>query len=132
MRCCVLLKTLMTVSCGTPLEAPLLVHMQYAQAQGMAPGQRSFLFEYLCEHVPQSADEEAKAFVQSLPILPSFMELRRRPAHNALLCSQELLSSVVGEVTLLPETLLVRNHPCKVSRYTGHGTLSIPWSIVWP
>jgi hypothetical protein len=101
----------MTISCGTPLEAPFLVRMQYAQAQGMAPGQRGFLFEYLCEHVPQTANEEARAFVQSLPILPSFMEMRRRPAHNAMLCSQELLSSVVGDVTLLPETLLVRHHP---------------------
>ena len=80
------------------------------QAQSLSGRQRTFLFDYLCEHVPQTGDEEARAFVQQLPILPTFMEARRRPARNALLCSQELLSAFVGDISLLPEALLVRNY----------------------
>ena len=74
----------------------------------MTAEQRSFLFDYLCEHQPQTGDEEAKAFVKGLPILPTFREGMRRPAQDALLCSHELLSALVGDITLLPESLLVR------------------------
>ena len=74
----------------------------------MSARQRSFLFDFLCEHLPQTGDEGARTFVQRLPILPSYIEGRRRPAQDALLCSQELLSALVGDITLLPETLLVR------------------------
>ncbi len=73
----------------------------------MSAGQRSFLFDYLCENVPQTSDVEARNFVRSLAILPTFNEARRRPAEDALLCSQELLSTLVGDITLLPESLLV-------------------------
>ena len=74
----------------------------------MTAEQRSFLFDYLCEHQPQTDDQEAKTFIKGLPILPTFREAMRRPAQDAMLCSEELLSALVGDITLLPETLLVR------------------------
>ena len=78
------------------------------QTQSISARQRSFLFDFLCKHVPQTGNEEARTFMQRLPILPTFIEGRRRPAQGALLCSQELLSALVGDIALLPETLLVR------------------------
>lgn len=87
------------------------------QAQSLSAGQRSFLFDYLCEHVPQTDEEEARTFVRRLPILPTFIEARRRPAQDALLCSQQLLSTFVGDISLLPEALLVRS-TCNGTPYT--------------
>ena len=73
----------------------------------MASAQREFLFEYLCKHVPQTGSLEDMDFVRQLPILPTFMDGRRRTAEDCLLCSQALLTAVVGDLTMLPETLLV-------------------------
>ena len=73
----------------------------------MASAQREFLFEYLCKHVPQTGSLEDRDFVRQLPILPTFMDGRRRTAEDCLLCSQALLTAVVGDLTMLPETLLV-------------------------
>ena len=81
--------------------------MQCVQANSMTAEQCSFLFEYLCEHMPQTADEGVREFVRGLPILPTFKEQRRRTASHALLCSNELLITVVGDISMLPETLLV-------------------------
>ena len=74
----------------------------------MSKQQRCFLFEYLCEYVPQTDDEEARTFAQRLQILPTFIDSRRKSADNTRLCSQELLGALVGDIFLLPETLLVR------------------------
>ncbi len=93
-----------------PNDTALSCHAQTCclmQAQSMSAGQRSFLFDYLCEYVPETSDVEARTFVRNLPILPTFNEARRRPAQDALVCSQELLSTLVGDITLLPESLLV-------------------------
>ena len=84
----------------------------------MAPAQREFLFEYLCQHVPQTGSFKDRDFVRQLPILPTFMDGRRRAAEDCLLCSQELLTTVVGDLTMLPETLLVCASYRNISAHT--------------
>ena len=98
-----------------PPQSP--IEFECVQAQSMAPAQLEFLFEYLCKHVPQTGSFKDRDFVRQLPILPTFMDCRRRTAEDCLLCSQELLTTVVGDLTMLPETLLVRASYCNSPSY---------------
>ena len=104
------------VLCHLFLQSP--VEFECAQAQSMGSAQREFLFEYLCKHVPQTGSFKERDFVRQLPILPTFMDGRRRAAEDCLLCSQELLTTVVGDLAMLPETLLVRASCCNSPSHT--------------
>ena len=118
---------IISVSCSRP--SPDVCHSrrillqspsepECVQAQSMGSAQREFLFDYLCKHVPQTGSLDARGFVRQLPILPTFMDGRRRRAEDCLLCSQELLALVVGDLTMLPETLLVCASYCNKPPYT--------------
>ena len=100
------------------ISLQFLTKSDCVQAQTMASAQRKFLFEYLCEHVPQTDSFKDRDFVRQLPILPTFMDGRCRTAEDCLLCSQELLTTVVGDLTMLPETLLVCASYCNTPPHT--------------